>query len=354
MRRPALGVLFLVLATLAGRALRAQAPTADTALARIVGVVHDSSSGLPLAGAIVQLLPANDRTTARSVVADSLGRFAFDAVTPGTWLLGFLHARVDGIAGGAPTHVLAVRPGGGAREVALFLPNRPAATDALVADREAVGSVQGSVKDTAGAPVANARVLDDRGRELARSDASGGFALGARVASRHEFEVRAVGYEPVRMGVDVRPLETLVVDVELAALAPRMATVTTTARRTIAGFHERRGSGTGQYLDANDIARRKPTAVAEALRGFQGVAITPRTSFSSRVIVRAERWCEPTVFIDGVELMSRTQDLDAFVDVDDIEALEVYIKASEVPLDFPGDPYCGAILIWRKADHRRR
>jgi hypothetical protein len=216
--------------------------------------------------------------------------------------------------------------------------------------------VQGTVQDSAGAPIANARVVDGNTQELARTDTAGAFVLGALVAGRQELEVRAVGYQPQRFAVQVRPQETLIVDVDLDPLAPRMATVTATARRTIAGFYERRGSGTGQYLDANDIARREPTAVAEALLRLQGVIVGPRRSFSSRVLVRSDfrRACEPAVYIDGVELPSKTEDLDAFVDVDDIAALEIYIKAAEVPLEFPGDPLCGSILIWRKADHRRR
>lgn len=87
-----------------------------------------------------------------------------------------------------------------------------------------------------------------------------------------------------------------------------------------------------------------------------GVIIAPRTTFRSQVYVRAgyRRSCEPAVYIDGVELPSKTQDLDAFVDLDDIAAMEVYTKAAEVPMEFPGDPFCGAILIWRKDNHRRR
>jgi hypothetical protein len=38
----------------------------------------------------------------------------------------------------------------------------------------------------------------------------------------------------------------------------------------------------------------------------------------------------------------------------DIAAIEVFVAPAEVPLEFPADPLCGSILIWRKADHRRR
>ncbi len=345
--------LLLAVALVAGRTLGAQSSTAaSNADARVVGVVHDSTSGLPLAGALVQLLPANDRASVRTVESDSLGRFTFDAVTPGMWLLGFLHARADALPGGAPTHLLTVRAGTSAREVTLFVPTQPIGADVLLAYRDQTGRVRGTVQDTAGRPVANARVLAADERELARTSETGAFALEALPVGDNDLEVRAVGYMPQRFRFVVRPDEPLFLDVELDQFTPVMATVTATARRTIAGFHERRGSGTGQYLDADDIARLSPVQVADALRRMPGVNVGPRRSFSSQVLMRSpeRRPCKPTVYLDGVELLNRADNLDAFVDVDDIAALEVYAEPTEVPLEFPGEPFCGAILIWRKTD----
>jgi hypothetical protein len=354
-RVPACGLIgMVVVALLGGPLLPAQEPQLPPAT-RLTGTVFDSTAHQPLAGALVQLLPAEDRTVARTVTSDSLGRFAFPDVAAGTWMLGFLHPRTDTIPGGAPTHLLTLRVGVDAREVTLFVPTDQRGEAELLAYRDPVGRVRGTVQDSVGRPVPSARVLDADERELARTTEAGTFMLEALPAGNQRLEVRAVGFAPQRFAFDVRPDETVLLDVELYGLAPVMATVTATARRTIAGFHERRGQGRGQYLDAEEIAKRRPLQVADAVWRLQGVIVTPRTSFSSRVFVRSgRRQCEPAVYIDGVELPSKTADLDAFVDVDDIAALEVYSTAAEVPLEFPGDPLCGAILIWRKEDHRRR
>lgn len=352
---PCLAFAALVLFGAAALPAQEQPVRTDTSVL-VTGVVFDSTASRPLAGALVQLLPAQDRSLARSVTSDSLGRFSFPDVAAGSWMLGFLHPRTDTIPGGAPTHLLTLRAGVVRREVTLFVPTEQRGDAELLAYREPVGRVRGTTQDSAGRAVANARILDASERELARTSESGDFAIEALPAGEQQLEVRAVGFTPQRFRFSVLPEQTVLLDVELDQLAPVMAAVTTTARRSIAGFHERRGQGRGQYLDAEEIAKRRPLQVADALRLMQGVIIAPRTSFSSQVYVRAGygRSCEPAVYIDGVELPSKTKDLDAFVDLDDIAAMEVYTKAAEVPLEFPGDPFCGAILIWRKEDHRRR
>ena len=343
----------VALALLAPLATSAQETRpAAVSMVRLTGLVFDSTANRALAGAVVQLLPADDRTLVRSVIADSLGRFTFPDVAPGTWMLGFLHQRTDTIPGGSPTHLLTLRAGG-VRDVLLYVSASQRGYAALLAQSDPVGRVLGTVQDSAGRPIANARVLQSDEQVLARTSETGAFSLEALPAGGHVLQVRAVGFTPQRFGFAVDPDQTMHLDVQLYPLAPVLATVTATARRTIAGFHARRGRGGGQYLDADDIASRRPQQVAEALRLMQGVVITRRRSFSSQILVRSEfQVCEPAVYLDGVELLTQTRDLDAFVDVDDIAAMEVYIKRAEMPLEFPGIPFCGAILIWRKEDPR--
>lgn len=351
-------VALLLLALLPSR-FDAQPSTAPRGSAvRLSGVVFDSARLQPLADAVVQLLPANDRARAQSVLSDSLGHYSFDSVPPGRWLLGFMHPRADAMPGGAPTHLFTLRAGGGPREVRLFLPSATAARVDLLEYEEARGVVRGVVLDSANRPVADARITDEHDSVSVRSDASGRFALPPLVAGARTLAVRAVGFAPQRFDVTVLPEQTLLLDLELVGLTPVLATVTASARRTIAGFRARRGQGRGYYFDADDIAALRPLQVADAMRRLPGVIIGPRTSFSSRVYLaptQRKRICEPTVYLDGVELLGQTADLDAFVDFEEIAGLEVYTNAAEVPHEFPpAGPLCGAILIWRKPEARRR
>lgn len=64
---------------------------------RIEGVVYDSVSRQPLRLATVQLLRTNGATEMRSVDADIDGQFHFDSVSPGEWIVGAWHARLDSV-----------------------------------------------------------------------------------------------------------------------------------------------------------------------------------------------------------------------------------------------------------------
>ncbi len=107
--------VFVLLALTMGvpMSARSQASSASSATAaRVTGVVFDSMAMRPLTDAVVQLVlvPApRTLATVRSMVTDSLGRFDFAAVTPGTYLLGFQHVAVDSLGLRGPVQRVDVR-----------------------------------------------------------------------------------------------------------------------------------------------------------------------------------------------------------------------------------------------------
>lgn len=85
---------------------------ASTPAARVSGLVYDSMAMRPLAGATVQLalVPAPGTVaTVRSISTDTLGRFDFNGVVPGTYLLGFQHVAVDSLGMRGPLQRIDVR-----------------------------------------------------------------------------------------------------------------------------------------------------------------------------------------------------------------------------------------------------
>ena len=54
-------------------------------------------------------------------------------------------------------------------------------------------------------------------------------------------------------------------------------------------------------------------------------------------------------YLDGAPFDNSQNDLDQMIRPDDIEAVEVYKSASEVPVQFQGqNGSCGTILVWTK------
>ncbi len=132
--------------------------------ATVTGVVYDSLGHQPLGGAQVQIVSADPLARfGRVVTADAAGRFAFDSVPRGRYMLGFIHPVLDSIGVEAPLRELVV-DGVRAVRADLATPSAarmrtaicgPSATDstALVA-----GTVRGA-RD--GAPVAGVSVASE-------------------------------------------------------------------------------------------------------------------------------------------------------------------------------------------------
>jgi len=78
--------------------------------AQVSGVVYDSIARAPLAGAMVQLVTAdNPASLSRATSSDSRGRFTFDSVPKGRYTLGFFHPMLDSLGIEPPERELAVR-----------------------------------------------------------------------------------------------------------------------------------------------------------------------------------------------------------------------------------------------------
>lgn len=86
------------------------------------GVVFDSVRGAPLADALVQVSAANDRAHAMSTRSNARGEFAFDSLRTGSYLIGFLHPRLDSLLLASPVQTVVV-DGALTQPVALAIPS---------------------------------------------------------------------------------------------------------------------------------------------------------------------------------------------------------------------------------------
>jgi hypothetical protein len=139
----------------------AAAPATRASVVTLRGTIVDSLARAPLAGATVQAARADARTIVHTTHTDSLGRFHFDTLVPGRYLLGFFDARFDALGVEAVPRVVDLSAGVGG-EVVLAVPGPTTVRAAVcppLARGDSAGAVAGVVRDAdTDAPVAGASV----------------------------------------------------------------------------------------------------------------------------------------------------------------------------------------------------
>lgn len=133
--------------------------------ATVSGLVTDSIARAPLAGAMVQLLAANNPADAgRTATSDSLGRYNIPNVPDGSYKLGFIHPMLDSIGIEAPLREVDIR-GGRSVRADLAIPSPAKVRAAICGPRslnDSTGVLIGSVHDARdGAPAANVTVVGE-------------------------------------------------------------------------------------------------------------------------------------------------------------------------------------------------
>lgn len=454
-RLAAVSALQLLLA--AGAAAQGSAPSAAAATpappGRVRGMVGDSLSGRPLAGATVELVHAGDAAAPGfRATADSLGRFRFDSVPAGDYVAGFYAPVLDSLRLEMPVRKLVVRAGHEER-LALAVPSgvslrraycgaasdsnasgvaigtlRDAATGGLLAGgqiiaqtptvvirdgrihtevfqvtaiTDAVGAfvlcgvpvgreldvlgvsgsdssgvfgvevpatavlvrdvfagrpkgatvLAGRITNLEGAPIRGARVLVEGTTRQAVADDSGRFTLRDVPLGTHTLYTRAIGFYPDRRAVDVVATAATTLALRLPTMASVLDTMHVYGQRVYRdrlAFEERRQMGFGTVLQHARIEEMRPVHTTDILREVSGISLVPG-QMGRLLEVRGPFLCLPDVIIDGhpIPLQNSVDEVDAWVQPGEVQAMEVYIGAS-APVEYlqPGRPGCATILIW--------
>jgi hypothetical protein len=223
------------------------------------------------------------------------------------------------------------------------------------------GNLLGRVTDDRGNPLVGAEVrLIGSGRVTTTND-RGVFVLENVPAGMEILEAETLGFALQREGVRVLGGRAQELVVRLAAdpveLAPLLVSVR--PRKWFSdrqGLEQRIALGAGYIMLREDIEERAPQVLGEALRGVPGVTVTRLgggISGTYSIQLRgaanlANQACNPMVWVDGVNWGndgSIFRDIPAF----EIEAIEVYRGAAEVPGEFSGqEARCGVIVVWTR------
>jgi Carboxypeptidase regulatory-like domain/TonB-dependent Receptor Plug Domain len=215
--------------------------------------------------------------------------------------------------------------------------------------------LSGRVLNAAGQPMKGARVdvTGTPGHTLT-SDA-GEFSLDSLPSGTQSVVARQIGYAPVEKAVELSTRSPARVSITMSQPAQVLATVVVKADRDVGldkvGFTQRKKSGLGSYLTADDIMKRGPNLLTDVFRTVPGLRVTP--SGTDYVVESSRNVTSGCVkyFVDGAVWDAiYPGDVDRLVPPWEISAIEVYNGAS-TPAQFQwaGQSSCTAVVIWTKS-----
>lgn len=225
-----------------------------------------------------------------------------------------------------------------------------------------------------GTPIALGRVtlvdLDGRPLVFTVSDADGGFLLTAPGPGTFWVNALSLFYWEYSDGpVALARGDTTLIEFRLTPNPTQLDPLVVEGKRrpwkmVAGGYYDREKSGLGWYLDREKIERHAFRRISDVLFTVPGVRLY-ETGFGDKepMFGRARGWesllnrsygstCFPRVFLDGM-LWSWGEhvptDIDRLLHPDEVEAIEVYTSAMEVPGRFGGlGAKCGVIALWTR------
>lgn len=266
----------------------------------------------------------------------------------------------------------------------------------------AVGPLQGQtligrvVDDQSGVSVPDVEVmlLDSEGepageRRLSRGD--GGFSFLDLAPGHYRLSAVRLGYrDTTGPFVELQEGDSVEVEFRIAqeAVLLEPLTVTASARPwyehlkppALWEYYERSEYlsriGRGQFLDSEDLEALQGMPVTMAVATLPGMQAVASESSGARFHLLGRMGCDALFFVNGrqvrlraplsredpddVDFVPGPQKLDWFVDdfvsMAEVEAIEIYSGASELPGEFhgfSGGANCGAVVVWTKRGMER-
>jgi Carboxypeptidase regulatory-like domain/TonB-dependent Receptor Plug Domain len=210
--------------------------------------------------------------------------------------------------------------------------------------RRGSARVSGVVHNDKGKPVANAQVIVPGTGVDGRTEETGTFSLAGLPSGTQTVEVRAIGFEPKRVAVDLTRQHLTTLDVVLDRPVQTLDAVKIYGKGDVAmaQFQRRLKAGWGHILTPADIAKRNAFQVSDLFRTIPGVRVSPTRGFGNRILIRG---CQPTVYFNGMRMDDQAaSEIDMLASASEITAVEVY-TASARPAEFFGNS-CGTVVLW--------
>jgi hypothetical protein len=231
------------------------------------------------------------------------------------------------------------------------------------------GALRGRILDAVSmTPIREASVTWMQTGRAAKTDSLGRFSIDGVTTGIQRFLVNAPGYARGTLVLAFARSEVIERDLLLDSaavvaqdtthrerVAQPLAPIPVKAEPSLgpryADFERRRATGRGQYLTADDFERGGFMNLQDAMRNLRGTRLSCSGINCSIQMTRAPLGCNPDYVVDErVDNVFGPQ-----VPVRDVQAVEVYSGASDVPGEFAGtNAGCGVIVIWTKNGRRSK
>jgi hypothetical protein len=208
------------------------------------------------------------------------------------------------------------------------------------------------------APVAKVQIIYVGDSRSVVSDSIGRYTFDSLPSGIVRFAVRAPRYPVLTLTVALMPGESMAREIVLDSssagqVLPRVSIdAPPSLGPRFADFERRRVTGRGQYLTAEQIKKGDYNSLQDAMRNMRGVDVDCGGGLGCHIrMSRAPMQCNPDYIVD--------ERVDNFfgpqIAIRDIEGLEVYTGATDVPGEFAGrNAGCGVIVIWTRSGPPRR
>lgn len=206
-------------------------------------------------------------------------------------------------------------------------------------------------------------VTDAQGRFSLTADEPGAFiliasAFGFKETRAGVFELGSDGHMDVefRVGAQPMPIDGLLVELQRPAIQHQLIRN---------GYVRRLQRGLGVFITPYDIENSGAVSTPDLFRNIPGVAVRLEGGGlfahqgESVQFASALGYCTPTMYVDGQRLPPQVvsaQPLGALLPLGDVDAVEVYRRPAEVPIEYAstvraleGDQGCGVLVVWTKA-----
>lgn len=216
--------------------------------------------------------------------------------------------------------------------------------------RHGTAQLIGTVADSTGRLLAGAHVTL-WGSSTAITTTDGRFFLDSLPSGTGTLESQYLGFEPVRVVVDLAPGRTDTVRITMKKSVHVLAAVKVEGKLGLERyqeFNDRRKTGVGHYYTADDIAKTRPVLLTDFFYTVSGVRVQPVSGADYELFSTQgggiSDMCSPAIWVNGVRL--REGGLNEVVRPEDVTGIEVY-DASTAPQQYRiGE--CGVVLIWTK------